>query len=108
MRENSLNHYLTARENRMSKKNLVLEIWPKTCFPGMPWACPGQILAPKFFEIFFYIFTRIEAWRIQNAKKSPKIFFPIVAHLGHPGLTLRKFFENFKKITFLNFGKKRL
>ena len=72
---------------------------------GMPWSNFGA----KIFRNFFL--QNYANWSMENPKmqkKNSEKFFPIVAHLGHPGLTLRKFFENFKKITFLNFAKKRL
>ena len=39
-------------------------------------------------------------------KKKFENFFPMVAHLGHPGLILWKFFENYSKNDFFEFWQK--
>ena len=70
---------------------------------GMPWSNFGA----KIFRIFFlqnYANWSMESPKMQ--KKKFEKFFPIVAHLGHPGLTLRKFFENYSKNHFFEFWQK--
>ena len=66
----------------------------------MPWATFGA----KIFRNFFFAFFReLKHGDSKNEKKKFENFFPIVAHLGHPGLILRKFFENFSKNHFFEF-----
>ena len=72
---------------------------------GMPWSNFGA----KIFRNFFFAELReLKHGESKNAKKKFENFFPIVAHLGHPGLTLRKFLakKNFeKKNFFFNISK---
>ena len=65
---------------------------------GVPWASFGA----KIFRNFFL--QNYTNWSMENPKMLKKIenFFSIVAHLGHQGLTLRKFFEILLKIIFFS------